>query len=175
MMHEDTTKPGDVVIENNRATLDFTRFIKSDPARVWKVITDPREFGIWYNAHAEIDPRLGGMFTVHSGPFTWAGKILAWEPTSLFKYEHNHESVEEMPGGQQTIVTWTVTPKPDGTEVRFVQSGLTSTGGFAPGTHVVLDRLVAHIEGREMPDFNDYYGEVEPLYAEWSADNETTQ
>lgn len=164
-----TTQLGSVKIENNSATLEFTRFIKATPAQVWNALTDPKEFGIWYNATAEIDPKVGGIFTVHSGPFTWTGPILAWEPAQFFKYEHSHEAVPEMPTGAQTTVTWALSPKEGGTELTFTQSGLSSTAGFMPGTHVTMDRLVAHVEGNEMPDFGTYYNEVEPLYEVWNA------
>lgn len=163
---------GSVEIEDNRATLTFTRLVKASPEKVWNTLTNPAEFGIWYNATAEIEPRVGGTFVVHSGPFNWNGPILEWQPEKIFKYEHNHDAVPEMPSGASTTVTWTLVSKDNGTEVTFTQSGLPSTAGFMPGTHVVVDRLVAHAEDREMPDFGDYYNEVEPLYEVWDAPNE---
>jgi len=163
-----STQVGTITIENNRATLNFSRFINASPTQVWEAIVNPNKFGTWYNATAEIEPKEGGMFTVHSGPFTWKGKVVNWEPEHLFKYEHNHEAVTEMPTGAETIVTWTLQPKDDGTELTFTQSGLPSTAGFAPGTHVVIDRLVAFIEGKDMPDFEGFYNEVEPLYTVWN-------
>ena len=165
------TPVGTVTIESNRATLTFKRFIEADPSEVWQAIVDPTNFGTWYNATAEIDPKLGGSFTVYSGPFTWKGEILQWEPNHLFQYEHNHDVVDEMPAGAKTIVTWTLSPKDNGTELTFVQSGLSSTAGFAPGTHVVIDRLVAFAEDKNMPDFGTFYNEVEPLYDAWNAES----
>jgi len=162
-------QPGSVKIENNRATITFTRLVKADPKKVWHALTDPAEFGTWYNATAEIDPRVGGEFVVHSGPFTWHGPILEWQPEHLFTYEHNHDEVTEIPGGARTIVTWTIEPKEDGTQFTFTQSGLPSTAGFMPGTHVVIDRLAAHIQEEEMPDFGSFYAQVEPLYQVWNA------
>lgn len=163
-----STQVGTITIENNRATLNFRRHINAAPAHVWDAIVNPEKFGAWYNAAAEIEPKTGGTFTVYSGPFTWKGKVLNWEPEQLFKYEHNHDAVPDMPTGAETIVTWTLTPKDSGTELTFTQSGLPSTAGFAPGTHVVIDRLVAFIEGKDMPDFGAYYNEVEPLYDVWN-------
>jgi len=167
-----STPTGNIAITNNRATMEFSRFIPAAPEKVWRAITDPQAFGAWYNATVEIDPQVGGTFTVHSGPFDWTGPILNWEPNHLFKYEHNHAAVTEMPEGASTVVSWTLAPKDDGTEMTFVQSGLSSTGGFAPGTHVVVDRLVAYVTGQEMPDFGAYYTEVEPLYEVWNATKE---
>ncbi len=164
------TQSGTVTLEQDGVKLDFTRQLPQQPSDVWRALTSPGAFGTWYNATVDIDPQQGGTFTVHSGPFDWSGKILAWEPEKEFKYEHNHPTHEYMPGGANTIVTWTVAPKDGGTELRFTQTGLPSSVGFAPGTHVVLDRLVAYVAGEEMPDFDSYFGEVEPLYPELNAE-----
>lgn len=160
---------GDVEITDGHATLRFTRFLAHKPAKVWGALTNSEEFGRWYNAEVTIDGRPGGSFTVHSGPFHWVGPILSWEPPKLFEYEHNHEPCAEMPNGENTVVRWELSPSGNGTMLTFTQSHLTSIAGFAPGTHVVLDRLAARLDGQQLPDFNDRYNEVEPLYPAWSA------
>jgi uncharacterized protein YndB with AHSA1/START domain len=164
------TQPGTVTLETDGVKLDFTRHLSNSPREVWEALTSPEAFGAWYNATAEIDPREGGAFTVHSGPFVWTGKILEWNPEKEFKYEHNHTPNDDMPNGASTVVTWTLTPQDGGTDLRFTQTGLPSSVGFAPGTHVVIDRLVAYVAGEEMPDFNGFYGEVESLYPELNAE-----
>jgi hypothetical protein len=73
-----------------------------------------------------------------------------------------------MPGGAQTLVTWSLESKDNGTELTFTQSGLTTTAGFAAGTHVTLDRLAAFVEGEVLPDFGSRFGEVEHLYPVWT-------
>lgn len=160
---------GKVDTVNGQATLTFKRSLPYSTDVVWQALTDPGQFGKWYNAEAEIDPRVGGIFTVHSGPFTWHGPITVWDPPKQFQYEHNHEPVPEMPDGAQTMVTWTLVPKDNGTELTFTQSGLDSTAGFAPGAHVILDRLAAFVGGEAMPDFGNRFGEVEHLYPVWVA------
>lgn len=159
---------GKVDTADGHAILTFKRFLPHTADVVWKALSSPEEFGKWYNAEVAIDPKEGGIFTVHSGPFTWHGPITVWDPPKLFQYEHNHEPVPEMPDGAQTVVTWTLTPKDNGTELTFTQSGLTSTAGFAPGAHVILDRLAAFVEGTAMPDFGSRFGEVEHLYPLWT-------
>lgn len=161
-----TTQTGTATLEADGVKLDFTRHLPQAPGEVWKALTNPEAFGAWYNATVEIEPQQGGTFTVHSGPFNWTGPILAWEPGQLFKYEHNHVPCEQMPNGAQTVVTWTLTPSAEGTDLRFIQTGLPSSVGFAPGTHVVIDRLVAFVAGQEMPDFNGLFGDVALLYPE---------
>lgn len=151
------------------ATLTFKRFLPHTADVVWQALTDPDQFGKWYNAEVEINPKVGGIFTVHSGPFTWQGPITVWDPPKQFQYEHNHEPVAQMPDGAQTVVTWTLAPKDDGTELTFTQSGLTTTAGFAPGAHVILDRLAAFVDNTTLPDFGSRFGEVEHLYPTWTA------
>lgn len=164
-----STNAGTATLENDGVKLDFSRTIAKTPTEVWQALTDPKSFGAWYNATAEIDPKKGGMFTVHSGPFTWTGEIVAWDPGKKFAYEHNHVPCDEMPEGATTTVTWTLEPTDNGTSLHFTQTGLPSSLGFAAGTHVVIDRLVALVTGQDMPDFNDHYGEVAPLYPELNA------
>ncbi len=166
---QDSQQAGHVDIQNDRATITFTRFLAHPPATVWEAITDPQEFGAWYNAEATIEPHEGGMFKVHSGPFHWGGAIRTWQPPKLFEYEHNHDPVAEMPKGEKTVVRWELEPVEGGTKLIFSQSNLTSVAGFAPGTHVVLDRLSARLDNAPLPDFNGRYNEVEPLYPVWSA------
>lgn len=163
------TQAGKVDTAEGYATLTFKRFLPYSTDVVWRALTDPEQFGKWYNAEVKIDPKVGGIFTVHSGPFTWYGPITIWDAPKQFQYEHNHQPVAEMPDGAQTVVTWTLTPKDNGTELTFTQSGLTTTAGFAPGAHVVLDRLAAFVGGDAMPDFGSRFGEIEHLYPEWTA------
>lgn len=163
------TQAGTVTTTDGRATLTFKRFLPHAVDTVWKALTDPEEFGKWYNATVEIDPKVGGIFTVHSGPFNWHGPIIIWDPPKKLQYEHNHDPVAEMPDGAHTVVEWTLEPKKNGTKLTFTQSGLSSTEGFAPGTHVVLDRLGAFMDGVTMPEFNDRFNDVEHLYPIWHA------
>lgn len=164
-MSQDT---GSVETVDGLATLTFKRFLPYTTDIIWQALTDPEQFGKWYNAKAQIDPKVGGIFTVQSGPFTWRGPITVWDPPKQFQYEHNHEPVPEMPDGAQTLVTWSLESKDNGTELTFTQSGLTTTAGFVAGTHVTLDRLAAFVEGKVLPDFGGRFGEVEHLYPVWT-------
>src|SRR5438445_4483027 len=109
------TQAGTVAISHDRATITFKRFLEHSPEAVWQSLTDPNEFGAWYNAEAQIEPREGGMFEVFSGPFHWTGPILTWQPPKVFAYEHNHEPCKEMPHGERTVVRWELEPSNGGT------------------------------------------------------------
>jgi len=161
---------GRVDITDNRATLTFTRLLKHPPSMVWEAITSPQEFSAWYNGTAIIDGRVGGTFEILSGSsFHWRGKILAWEPPTLFEYEHNHEPCKEMPTGADTIVRWELIPSGEGTQLRFTQSRLKSNYGFAPAMHVFLDRLESYLDDQPLADFSLRFQEVIPLYRIWRA------
>ena len=161
---------GHVEILDNRATLTFTRLLEHPPAAVWEAITSPEEFKSWYHAESAIDRRVGGLFEVFAGPFHWTGKILAWEPPRLFEYKHNHEPCKEMPSGADTLVRWELIPSGRGTTLKFTQSRLKSNYGFAPATHVFLDRLDAYLGAQPLPDYSKRFHEIESLYPRWKAE-----
>lgn len=169
MSTETAAGKGEVTIENGKATLRFVRHLQHTPEKVWQALTDGSKFGEWYNAEAEIDPKVGGMVSVSSGPFHWTGSVLTCQPYSIFEYEYNHAPVDEMPEGENTIVRWELEPSEGGTKLTFEQSRLSSTAGFAPGSHVTLDRLAAKLDGKAMPDFMQRYEEVESLYPVWTS------
>jgi hypothetical protein len=39
--------------------------------------------------------------------------------------------------------------------------------GFVPGTHAFLDRMRAHLDDEELPDWSARYAEVAPAYPAW--------
>lgn len=161
---------GNIIIEDNRATITFTRFLKHPPHRVWEAITNPEEFNKWYNGQSIIDGKVGGIFEIRSGPsFHWKGRIILWEPPKVFEYEHNHKPRKEIPTGVHTIVRWELTPTTNGTILQFTQRRLKSNFGYAPAMHAFLDRLDAYLNHQPLPDFIGRFREVIPLYPVWRA------
>lgn len=161
---------GQVDIKDNRATITFTRFLNHPPEMVWEAITTPEEFSSWYNGKVVIEGRVGGSFEIMTGGgFHWTGKILAWQPPTLLEYEHNHKPSKVLPSGAETIVRWELTPMNEGTTLTFTQSRLKSNFGFAPTMHVFLERLEAHLSKESLPDFQQRFKAVMPLYPVWKA------
>ena len=172
MSNETDTRAGRVDIENNEATLTFTRFLDHSPARVWDAITSPQEFSVWYIGRSAIDPRVGGLFEVFTGEgerFHWKGEILVWQPPTLFEYEYNHEPCEAFPSGVETVVRWELLAQEQGTLLTFKQTRLKSNFGFAAAMHVFLERLGAHLNHQDLPDFWRRFQEVAKLYPVWRA------
>lgn len=170
MVNEMNSQVGHVDIKDNEATLTFTRFLKHSPARVWEAITGPQEFSAWYTGRSVIDPRVGGIFEIFTGEsFHWKGKILVWQPPSLFEYEHKLEPCEVFPVGVETIVRWELKAQEPGTLLIFTQIRLKSNFGFAPAMHVFLERLGAHLNQQALPDFWQRFQELAKLYPFWEA------
>jgi len=172
MPNETNDHAGRVDIEDNEATLTFTRFLNHAPERVWEALTSPQEFSAWYTGRSVIDPGEGGSFEIFTGEgemFHWKGEILVWQPPTLFEYEHNIEPCEAFPSGVETVVRWALEAQAQGTHLTFTQTRLKSNFGFAPATHVFLERLEAHLNEQTLPDFWQRFQEAAKLYPVWKA------
>jgi uncharacterized protein YndB with AHSA1/START domain len=162
-------EPGEVKKSDTGVDIKFVRFLKHSPERIWKAITTPAEFNTWYSGELTIDGRVGGLLTVQSGPFFWSGPILEWEPNRKLVYEHNCDASDLLPTGARTTVSWELDTFDEGTILTFTHKRLPGTEGFAAGTHAVLDRLIAEVDGQTLPTFDEGYAAVEPLYPVWTA------
>lgn len=108
--------------------------IKASPARVWKALTDHREFGAWFRVNLE-GPFIPGK-TVR-GQITYPGyehvvmEVLVekMEPLRLFSYRWHPYAVDpkidyskEIP----TLVEFILEPTPTGTLLTVTESGFDS-------------------------------------------------
>lgn len=164
---------GEVQIQGEHATLVFERRLAHPPALVWDAITSPAQLSSWYMAKATIEPRAGGRVEMWTGvaQFHVTGKILSWDPPRVFEHEWHVEPRPELPQGERATIRWDLSAAAGGgTLLRLTHRRLTkgTALGFAPGTHVLLDRLDAMLGGAKMPDWMRRYGEVAPLYPAWS-------
>ena len=112
--------------------------LKAPVSRVWKALTDHKEFGAWFRV------RLDGPFVpgrVSCGSVTYPGyEHLKWEavvqkmePERLFSFTWHPYAVEagtDYSGESPTLVEFTLEKTPTGTRLRVVESG--------------FDRLPAH-------------------------------
>jgi hypothetical protein len=80
-----------------------------------------------------------------AGPaqFQVKGKILTWQPPRVFEYEWKVSPVPEMPRGEDAIFRYELTQQEGSTLLTITYRHITkqTAYGFAPGTHVLLDRL----------------------------------
>jgi uncharacterized protein YndB with AHSA1/START domain len=111
--------------------IEKTIALKAPVSRVWRALTDHREFGTWFRVRMD-GPFVAGQ--VARGQITYPGyEHLRWEaviqkmePERLFSFtwhpyakEPNHDYSAEPP----TLVEFTLEQIPTGTLLRVVESG----------------------------------------------------
>ncbi|SRR5579871_1027312 len=116
-------------MENNR--IEKRIEIKSPVSRVWRALTDYREFGEWFRVKLE-GPFAAGQ--VSHGYITWPGyEHLKWEavvqkiePERYFSYTWHPYAVDpkvDYSKETPTLVEFTLEPIPKGTLLLLVESG----------------------------------------------------
>lgn len=146
---------GQLLVDGDRAVLNFERRLPFPIDAVWSAITDPTEREQWFG-ETIIEPREGGLIDmVATGPplpperKRMTGRILVWDPPNVLEHEWKQPIVED------GVVRYELTADGDGTLLRFTHRGLgvRSASGFRGGTHAYLDRLEAYLAGDELPDW----------------------
>lgn len=165
-------RKGEVLAEGGHATIVFKRILQHAPELVWEAITDPEELKGWLMCSwAKIEGRAGGSIEMVSGPAQYhsKGRILAWDPPHVLEYEWKVGSVAEMPMGQDAVFRYELVRQGDSTllTVTYTRISREVANGFAPGAHVLLDRLEAQLAGAALPDWMERYAEVKPHYPAW--------
>lgn len=149
-------------------SLTFRRRLRHSPEAVWRALTDAEEFSAWHIGPVRITPGVGGSVEAIAGrgDFRWRGEILTWEPGATLIYEMVAEAQAHPHGGERSLVHYELQPIPEGTllTLRHTRlSPLTATS-FAPGTHVLLDRLSAHLDGSPPPDWTERFAAMAERY-----------
>ena len=157
---------GFIDVKGGLATLTFKRRLAHPIEEVWLAITDPEQRADWFGATV-IDGRVGGTVEmVAEGPpvsrkqRTITGRILAWDPPRIFEHEWNQPLVEK------GIVRYELAPEGDATILTFTHRGLSlpNAQGYISGTHAFLDRLTAHLNRAELPEWRQRFAEVQETY-----------
>lgn len=102
--------------------LRFERFLKHPPERVWIALTNPEWLANWYMEN-DFSPIIGHRFRFQTDPAPGFDGILYGE---VLEVEEPHRLVYTFKGGnmrRETIVTWTLTPTPEGTQLILEHSG----------------------------------------------------
>ncbi|HWD49691.1 MAG TPA: SRPBCC domain-containing protein [Rhizomicrobium sp.] len=119
------------------------------PEKIWRALTQSHLIEEWLMKN-DFQPVVGHTFNFRAQPVMgWNGvtdcKILEVTPPSRLVYSWN-ASGEQAKDGLKTIVTWTLTPRGDGTHVRMEQAGFRpqDEGGYrgmGSGWPGILGRL----------------------------------
>lgn len=154
---------GTVERAGDRVTLRYERHLRHPVDAVWTAITDPAAIASWFGGQVEIDLRVGGEYVVtHQTGDRVVDRIVRLEPPRLLA----HTFWQNL--NPDALVTYELSPDPVGCLLTLTHtlstrdlekaaaayswvgdpmSLLPRTGA---GWHMILDRLGAALEGREV-------------------------
>jgi uncharacterized protein YndB with AHSA1/START domain len=105
--------------------------IKAPRSRVWRALTDPKEFGAWFGVDLSGEFKVGekssGQITIPGYTHVrWEATIERMQAPSLFSYRWHPHAVEkgvDYSAEPTTLVTFELEERPEGTLLRVVESG----------------------------------------------------
>lgn len=108
--------------------------LKAPIARVWRALTDYREFGEWFRVKLEGPFVVGEIARGHitySGyeHLKWHAKVQAMEPERLFSFTWHPYAVDpdiDYSGEPPTLVEFRLEPIADGTRLVITESGFSA-------------------------------------------------
>ena len=131
-------------------------FIEAPPATIFAFLTDPEKMVRWMGVTHELDPKPGGIFRVDVTNGNIArGEFKEVSPNDRLVYSWGWEGPETSVEPGSSIVTITLTPRPPGTNVKLVHSGLPEPAVAPHGqgwTHYFNRLAVAAAGGDPGPD-----------------------
>jgi uncharacterized protein YndB with AHSA1/START domain len=127
--------------------------LSASVARVWRALTDHKEFGIWFRVELE-GPFVVGQIsrgrTTYPGyeGMKWEATIVAMEPERLFAFKwcpYEHEDERDLSQAPQTLVEFRIEPTSTGTRLVISESGFDAL----PDDKRRLDALRSNTQGWE--------------------------
>ena len=111
--------------------IEKTIELKASPARVWRALTDYREFGQWFRVVLDGPFVAGQASTGHIAypgyeHLRWNAVVTALEPERFFAFSwHPYaiDSGQNYSGETPTLVEFTLQPTASGTRLAIVESG----------------------------------------------------
>jgi uncharacterized protein YndB with AHSA1/START domain len=107
-------------------SLIVEREMPHPPQKIWRALTQAPLIAEWLMQN-DFEPVVGHKFNFRATPVMgWNGvtdcEVLEIVPLQRLVYSWN-ASGDQAPDGLKTIVTWTLTPRDQGTHLRMEQSG----------------------------------------------------
>lgn len=96
----------------DRWTIEYVHTYPHPVERVWRAITDPKEFGVWF-IPGKLDARVGGAYEFETGDDGFKGAVLAIDPPHHIRFGG--------PTHEKGWFEYELTPVNGGTHMRFVQ------------------------------------------------------
>lgn len=132
------------------------RIMPHPPEKIWRALTQVRLLDQWL-LKSDFKPIQGHRFCFHApaNP-NWNGivncEVLTVQPLERLSYRWDATAA-----GVQTVVSWTLTPIPEGTIVRMEQSGFKPEQtqayyGARGGWNRFIDHLTQILEGRDLDE-----------------------
>jgi uncharacterized protein YndB with AHSA1/START domain len=165
---------GSIILEKEYGTLKFQRPLSHPIEKVWNAISNPAEVSEWMsNYKGVINGYNGGTidFINTASGSQVSGNIIVWKPYHVFEYEWHIAPNTILPEGEpESIIRWELKQDDNSNKNTFLfltHSRLTkpTSLNFAPGWHAYLDRLEAHLNNEELPDWIRRLGEVKGMYS----------
>jgi uncharacterized protein YndB with AHSA1/START domain len=173
--NNNNSENGMVMIEGDYATIRYERRLAHPREVVWKAITDPKELAAWMNTKAVIDGRNSGTidFVNTVSGFHTTGRILVWHPPSVFEHEWHIVPNPQVPKGEpEALNRWELVRDGDSSTIlisTFSRLTKHTAFRFGPGQHAYLDRLAAHLDHKELPDWQKRFVLVKGSYPSWQS------
>lgn len=153
---------GKVTWQDDRATVEFERWIDAVIDRVWDAISTEAGLEAWL-APAKVDLSPDGEVNLDFKEEGLAGgAILELVPGSVLEYNWG------FPGEPDSVLRIELESKGDGTILRLQHRLLPSDQavGYGAGWHAHLDLLTEHVTDQEQSDWDVRFGELLPRYRE---------
>lgn len=108
--------------------------LKAKPARVWRALTDHKEFGTWFRAKLDQPFLVGELSTgrmTYPGydHLPWRARVKRMEEGRLFSFQwHDYDEESEIPVEEQPVmlVEFQLEQTPDGTRLTITESGFSA-------------------------------------------------
>jgi uncharacterized protein YndB with AHSA1/START domain len=117
------TTPVDRTVESESRTLSLEFDLQHPPEKVWRALTDPALLAEWLLPVVDFHLAPGATFMFKTQAYPgWDGtvncQLVEIEPQRKLSYTWRVPFLD-------TVVTFTLTPTPSGTQLSIVQSGFT--------------------------------------------------
>jgi len=152
----------DLAAISDRSTLIFVRHFPGPIERVWAYLTDPKLLATWFS-DGIVSDRVGGDVRFEIGA---TGHLTAYQPPTLLEYTWNEEESSCGPVAN-ALVRWELAEDGDDVRLTLTHSRLPEKELLAHGAgwHTFLDRLAAHVDGRDPQPVDELFERFKAEYA----------